>query len=67
MSTLLTDIEAFLERHAMPPTRFGDEGMDDRHFVRQLRLGRRVWPETEQKARKFMADYTPPAQQDAAA
>ena len=61
MSTLLTDIEAFLDQHDMPPTRFGEEAMRDRHFVRQLRTGRRVWPETEAKARDFMASYQPNA------
>jgi hypothetical protein len=59
MSTLLTDIEAFLKTHDMAPTKFGDDGMGDRHFVRQLRAGRRVWPETEAKARQFMATYKP--------
>jgi hypothetical protein len=71
MSTLLSDIEAFLEAHEMSATKFGDEAMADRHFVRQLRAGRRVWPETEAKARRFMATYRgaekPAAQPDQAA
>jgi hypothetical protein len=54
MATLLPDIEAFLGTHNFSPTRFGDEALGDRHFVRQLRAGRRVWPETEQKVREFM-------------
>jgi hypothetical protein len=60
MSTLLTDIEAFLDAHSIKPTRFGDDALGDRHFVRQLRGGRRVWPETEAKVRRFMAIYRPP-------
>lgn len=59
MSTLLDDVEAFLAAHSMKPTRFGDEAMQDRHFVKQLRAGRRTWPETEAKARRFMATYRP--------
>lgn len=59
MTTLLSDIEAFLGTHDISPTRFGDEAMADRHFVKQLRKGRRVWPETEAKARRFMATYLP--------
>jgi hypothetical protein len=59
MSTLLTDIEAFLTTHHMKPTRFGEDALKDRHFVRQLRKGRRVWPETEAKARHFMVTYRP--------
>jgi hypothetical protein len=67
MTTLLDDIEAFLTTHEMAPTRFGDDALGDRHFVKQLRTGRRVWPETEAKARRFMATYRPDAQQEAAA
>jgi len=57
--TLLTDIEAFLGTHSMAPTRFGVEALADRHFVKQLRAGRRVWPETEARVRLFMATYRP--------
>jgi hypothetical protein len=57
MSTLLSDIEAFMATHDMAPTRFGIEALADRHFVRQLRTGRRTWPETEAKVRRFMATY----------
>jgi len=56
-STLLSEIEAFLRTHDMSATKFGDTAMADRHFVRQLRNGRRLWPETEAKARHFMATY----------
>lgn len=66
--TLLQDIEAFLEAHEISATAFGDSALGDRHLVRQLRAGRRVWPETEQKVRDFMAGYCPEAPaQDAAA
>ena len=54
---LLCDIEEFLSRQELAPTRFGELALSDRHFVRQLRAGRRVWPETEEKVRKFMRDY----------
>jgi len=59
MSSLRDDIEAFLDTHKMVPTAFGDAALNDRHFVRQLRAGRRVWPETEAKVRRFMATYRP--------
>jgi hypothetical protein len=61
MKPLLSDIEAFLKAHGMAPTRFGDLALGDRHFVRQIREGRRVWPETEAKVRRFMATYRPDA------
>jgi len=68
MSSLLADIESFLKRHDISATRFGDEALGDRHFVRQLRKGRRSWPETETRARAFMAqsedspNLAPPAE-----
>jgi hypothetical protein len=68
MDQLLDDIEAFLERNPdVSPTRFGDEALSDRHLVRQLRAGRRVWPETEAKVRGFMARYRAAEQTSAAA
>lgn len=68
MSSLLQDIEAFLATHSatLSPTAFGERAMNDRHLVRQLRGGRRLWPETEQKVRHFMATYHPGAEMDAA-
>ena len=65
MNPILSDIEAFLTSHGVSATRFGDLAMEDRHLVRQLRQGRRLWPETEAKVRTFMATYRP--KQEAAA
>jgi hypothetical protein len=60
MGHLLADIETFLVDHPeVSPTALGDNALGDRHFVRQLRSGRRVWPETEAKVRAFMAEYQP--------
>ncbi len=59
MSTLLIEIEAFIETHDLAVTKFGQDALGDRHFVRQLRHGRRIWPETEAKVRRFMATYRP--------
>ena len=64
MEPLLTDIDAFLETHQMSPSAFGDAALGDRHLIRQLREGRRMWPETEGKVRAFMTGY--PAQSAAA-
>jgi 2,4-dienoyl-CoA reductase-like NADH-dependent reductase (Old Yellow Enzyme family) len=58
---LVDSIATFLERHNMSPVTFGRSAMKDPHFVKQLRAGRRVWPETEDRARKFMAEYAEPA------
>ena len=56
-SRLLSDIEQFIERTGVAPTRFGQLAIGDRHLVRTLRAGRRVWPETEARIRQFMRDY----------
>jgi hypothetical protein len=56
---LLEDIEAFLETHEISATALGHHALGDRHFVRQLRMGRRVWPETEGKVRQFMDGFVP--------
>jgi hypothetical protein len=58
---LLPEIECFLSLTGMSPTRFSQDAIRDRHFVRQLRNGRRVWPETAEKARLFMAEHRPEA------
>ncbi len=62
---LLRDVEAFLVAHTMAPTRFGVEALGDRHFVKQLRKGRRVWPETADRVRQFMVTYVAPEKQAA--
>ena len=62
METLLAEIEAFLVTHDMAPTRFGHEALGDRHLVFQLRRGRRLWPDTADKVRKFMVTYRPKAE-----
>lgn len=64
METLLSEIELFMAAHGLSATKFGQEALRDRHFVKQLRKGRRVWPETAAKVRSFMATYG--AQREAA-
>lgn len=57
MTDLLQDVEAYLARTGMAPTALGDGALNDRHFVRQLRAGRRTFRETESKVRAFMERY----------
>lgn len=59
MASILDDVEAFLKANDISPTAFGDMAMKDRHLVRQLRDGRYLFPKTEAKVRKFMAEYSP--------
>ena len=57
MNDLLRDVEAYLASTGMAPTAFGVGALRDRHFVRQLRKGRRTFRETEDKVRDFMAKH----------
>lgn len=57
--TLLREVEAFLRLTGMKPTRLSIGATSDRHFVRKLRMGRRVWPETAERVRAFMARERP--------
>lgn len=63
MSTLLSDIERFLAETGMGEYRFGYLAARNGRLVERLRVGTtekrgkpvRVWPETEQQIRAFMA------------
>lgn len=65
---LLSAVERFAADHGMSEITIGRKALNDPHFVRQLRDGRRCWPETEKKVRDFMAAYDAAgtAQQEAA-
>lgn len=62
--SILTDIEAFIAAHGMAESTFGREALGDWRLIAELRGSdgrrpRRLWPETEDKVRKFMASYAP--------
>jgi hypothetical protein len=57
MTALLMDIEAFLAAHNVSAYRLGQDALGAKHFVRDLRNGRRCWPETELKVRQYMAAH----------
>lgn len=54
---LLQAVEEFLADVQMADSAFGRMVVNDWAFVRDLRNGRRLWPETEAKVRDFMAGY----------
>lgn len=64
---LIDEIDAFVDRHAMSPITFGRHAMKDPHFVRDLKNGRRLFRETEDRVREFMATYQPTPDQPAQA
>lgn len=57
MASLLSDIEVFMAAHGLSQTKFGQEALGDRHFVRQLREGRDIRQSTAVKVREFMLTY----------
>ncbi len=55
MSTnLLAEIEQFLEETGMSSYSLGYRSVRNGRLVDRLRLGRRVWPETQQAVRAYM-------------
>jgi hypothetical protein len=54
---LLRRIEQFLNRYAMPATKFGRLAAHDPRFVLDLRMGRTPRPETEERTLQWMSDY----------
>lgn len=57
--SLVRDIDKFMREHGLAASAFGRAAVNDWKFVRDLRNGRRVWPETEAKVRQFMDQYQP--------
>jgi hypothetical protein len=54
---LIRQIELFLRRTGMPPTKFGRLATHDPRFVFDLRMGRTPRPETETRVEHFMNTY----------
>lgn len=57
VSALYQDVKSFSLAHGFSPRRFGHECVNDAKFISGIVTGRRVWPETEQRVRDFMAAY----------
>lgn len=54
---LISEIERFLAKHDMAPTRFGSLVMADPSFVSDLQHGRDIKTSTVEKVRAFMATF----------
>ena len=54
---LISEIERFLAKHDMAPTRFGSLVMADPSFVFDLQHGRDIKTSTVEKVRAFMATF----------
>jgi len=66
MDTLLSEIIRFTETHSLSEWEFGEQALNDRHLIRQLREGRELRRKTEARVRHFMVTYKPALQADAA-
>ena len=53
---LLSEIRSFLAQTDMGPSYFGKASCGNSELVERLESGRRVWPETAEKVRAFMAE-----------
>jgi len=61
MDNMLRQIEAFMKRHDMEPSRFGIEALNDSSFVFSLRKGERSpRRKTIRRVKDFMSGYVPP-------
>ena len=65
ISQFFFDIDAFLRVHKLSDSAFGRQALNDWKLIRQLRAGRRLWPDTEGRVRTFMAGYRPKARAEA--
>ncbi len=63
--SLVSDIDAFLRQHKLSDSAFGRLAVNDWKLIRQLRAGRRLWPDTEGRVRTFMAGYRPKVRAEA--
>lgn len=58
---LIAEIEAFLNKHQMAPSRFGELAVNSKGFVTRLVSGQTSPTlDTVEKVRDFMRDYQPP-------
>ena len=53
---LLAEIEAFLGRTGMGESYFGKVAVSNSELVKRLRCGGKVWPDTVNALRSFMAE-----------
>lgn len=54
--TLISEIEAFLADTGMGESYFGKKAVGNSEIVSRLRDGRRIWPDTEDRVRAFIAE-----------
>lgn len=58
-STLLGEIEAFTRGAGIAESTFGLQAVNDGKLISRMRGGGRMYRETEDRIREFMANYVP--------
>ncbi len=54
---VLSEIDTFLTQHRMADSTFGRLAVNDGKFLRRIRAGGRMWPETVARVRAFMQQH----------
>lgn len=54
---LLEQIETYLDRTRIPPSKFGRMAVGDPRFVEDLRCGRRPRNHTQQRVRAYLSEH----------
>ncbi|WP_072378768.1 hypothetical protein [Novosphingobium sp. NDB2Meth1] len=67
MPDLIQQIEEFMDAHQLSEWQFGEQAVNDRHFVRQLRAGRDLRMSTVERVRRFMTEFNSPTSPQEAA
>ena len=62
MTPLLEDIDAFIDAQSLTERKFGEDALNDKNLIPQLRAGRELRRDTERKVRLFMVTYRPAEQ-----
>lgn len=52
---ILKDVDGFLEKTGMAESTLGRKALNDGKAIARLRAGKRMWPETIDKLRDFIA------------
>ena len=57
---LVSEIETYARRSGISPSTVGERAGQGGLFYRRLKEGRRAWPDTIEKVRRYMSDNPPP-------
>ena len=57
---LVSEIETYARRAGISPSTVGERAGQGGRFYKRLKEGRRAWPDTIEKVRRYMEDNPPP-------